>query len=91
MLRPGGRLVLCDLIRHREIPFLEVRERRDDFAVLREAFGDAHMEPLAFYAELAESQGLRVERRTTSRAATLLTFDRWRANAEPAPGRRWSG
>jgi cyclopropane fatty-acyl-phospholipid synthase-like methyltransferase len=82
VLRPGGRLVLCDLIRHRQIPFLEVRERRDDFAVLREAFGDAHMEPLSLYAELAESQGLRVERQDDLSAATLLTFDRWRANAE---------
>lgn len=82
VLRPGGRMVLCDLVRHREIPFLEVRDRREDFAVLRAAFGDAHMEPLDRYAELATAHGLRVETRDDLTAATLNTFDRWRANAE---------
>jgi cyclopropane fatty-acyl-phospholipid synthase-like methyltransferase len=82
VLRPGGRVVLCDLVRHREIPFSEVRERRDDFATLRTAFGDAHMESLEFYATAAEANGLTVDRVDDLTAATLGTFDRWRANAE---------
>lgn len=81
VLRPGGRLVLCDLIRHREIPFAEVRRRRDEFVTLRVAFGDAHFETLAFYAALAEKAGLVVDRSDDLTAATLPTFDRWRRNA----------
>ena len=34
VLAPGGRFVLCDIVRKREIPFTEVRARRDDFATL---------------------------------------------------------
>ncbi|MCW2768975.1 MAG: hypothetical protein JWR27_408 [Aeromicrobium sp.] len=81
VLRPGGRLVLCDLVRWREIPFSEVRERRVDFAVLREAFGDAHFQSLDDYAALAAAHGLVVDRSDDLTAATLPTFDRWRANA----------
>ncbi|MEG9224974.1 methyltransferase domain-containing protein [Aeromicrobium sp. Sec7.5] len=82
VLRPGGRFVLCDLVRWREIPFAEVRERRDDFAVLRAAFGDAHFATLDDYEQLAASNGLVVDRREDLTAATLPTFDRWRANAD---------
>ncbi len=81
VLAPGGRLVWCDLVRHREIPFLEVRDRREDFAVLREAFGDAHMEPLQSYVEWFEAAGLVVEDAVDLTDATLPTFPAWRANA----------
>lgn len=81
VLRPGGRMVLCDLMRWREIPFAEVRERRGDFATLRDAFGDAHFESLDHYAGLAVSAGLSVERADDLTELTLPTFDRWRDNA----------
>lgn len=81
VLRPGGRLVLCDLVRHREIPFREVRDRRVDFVTLRTAFGDAHMEPLAYYTATAEQFGLVVDHTEDLTRLTLPTFDRWRANA----------
>lgn len=80
VLRPGGRLVLCDLIRRREIPFAEVRARRAEFGVLRDAFGDARMDPLGSYVSLAESHGLEVDSALDLTEATLPTFDRWRAN-----------
>lgn len=82
VLRPGGRFVLCDLVRWREIPFAEVRERRADFAVLRTAFGDAHFATLDDYEDLAAANGLVVDRREDLTAATLPTFDRWLTNAE---------
>jgi 27-O-demethylrifamycin SV methyltransferase len=81
VLRPDGRLVLCDLTRQREIPFLEVRARRADFVTLRKAFGDAHMEPLSYYTTVAEASGLVVDRADDLTQLTLPTFDRWRANA----------
>lgn len=81
VLRPGGRLVLCDLVRHRPIPFAEVRARRVEFVTLRTAFGDAHFEPLAGYTALAGSHGLDVELVTDLTGPTRPTFDRWRANA----------
>jgi cyclopropane fatty-acyl-phospholipid synthase-like methyltransferase len=81
VLRPGGRLVLCDIVRRREIPFAELRARTADFVTLRTAFGDAHMEPLSLYAELARAAGLVVDRVDDLTAATLPTFAWWRANA----------
>ena len=81
VLRPGGRVVLCDLVRHRDIPFLEVRDRREEFAVLRAAFGDARMEPLSYYTRQAEELGLVVDVAEDLTRATLPTFDRWRTNA----------
>jgi 27-O-demethylrifamycin SV methyltransferase len=81
VLAPGGRFILCDITRQRQIPFREVRERREDFVTLRAAFGDARMEPLSLYGELAAAEGLTVEQADDLTDATLPTFDRWRANA----------
>jgi cyclopropane fatty-acyl-phospholipid synthase-like methyltransferase len=82
VLRPGGRLALCDIVLRREMPFTEVRRLREPLALLREVFGDARMEPLETYAELAAANGLEVEERTDLTAATRRTFERWRQNAE---------
>lgn len=81
VLRTGGRFVLCDLIRHRAIDFREVRARRADFATLREAFGDAHMETLDYYVAGLTRCGLSVDSVEDLTDATLHTFARWRANA----------
>ena len=82
VLAPGGRLVLCDIIRRREIPFREVRDRREDFAVLRAAFGDAHMEPLHSYTSTIEALGLTVTESKDISVETLPTLAAWRANVE---------
>lgn len=80
VLRPGGRLILCDLIRRREIPFAEVRSRRVEFGVLRDAFGDARMDSLESYLDLARNHQLRITESVDLTNLTLPTFDRWRAN-----------
>lgn len=80
VLRPGGRLVLCDVIRRRDIPFLELRDRREEFAVLRAAFGAARMDPLTDYAAYAEKAGLVPDEIRDITAETLATFDRWQQN-----------
>lgn len=81
VLRPGGRLALCDIVLRREIPFAEVRRLRTPLALLREVFGDARMEPLARYADLATECGLVVEEQRDLTAETRPTFARWRENA----------
>jgi 27-O-demethylrifamycin SV methyltransferase len=82
VLAPGGRLVLCDIIRRREIPFAEVRARREDFAILRAAFGDAHMEPLEAYTSTLEQLGMTVTDATDITRPTLPTFEAWRTNVD---------
>ena len=82
VLAPGGRLVLCDIIRKREIPFLEVRARKKDFGTLRAAFGDAHMEPLENYTSILEQLGMTVTDCSDISEQTRPTFAAWRANIE---------
>jgi len=82
VLRPAGRLVLCDLVRRREITFDEVRQRREDFVTLRAAFGDAHFETLDFHVAALREQKLEVELARDLTAETMPTFDRWRDNAQ---------
>jgi 27-O-demethylrifamycin SV methyltransferase len=82
VLRPGGRLALCDIVLRRELPFMEVRRLREPLALLREVFGDARMEPAERYAQLAEESGLHVEAVTDLTDATRPTFAHWRENAE---------
>jgi 27-O-demethylrifamycin SV methyltransferase len=80
VLAPGGRIALCDIVRKREIPFVELRSRLNEFATLRAAFGDAHMEPLEQYVANLEQLGMRVTRNEDITVPTRPTFSAWRAN-----------
>ncbi|MDR7085714.1 27-O-demethylrifamycin SV methyltransferase [Aeromicrobium panaciterrae] len=82
VLRPGGRFVMCDVVRLRDIPFAELRERRDEFALLRAAYGSARMEPIEFYADQARANGLVVDQVIDLSEPTYPTFQRWRENLE---------
>jgi cyclopropane fatty-acyl-phospholipid synthase-like methyltransferase len=82
LLKPGGRLVLCDVMLQQHMPLLEVIRYRDDFLLLHDVFGRARMETLEFYAREAEANGLMVELREDISAATRPTFECWRRNAE---------
>lgn len=82
VLKPGGRLALCDIMLQRPLPFDEVRRLRKPLGLLRDVFGDARMEPMSVYESLAAAEGLVVEQTTDLTAATRPTFARWRANAE---------
>jgi 27-O-demethylrifamycin SV methyltransferase len=81
VLRPGGRLALCDVMLRRPMPFLEVRRLRRELSLLRQVFGDAHLQPLERYGELVAEHGLVVEDLTDLTSATRPTFARWRDNA----------
>jgi 27-O-demethylrifamycin SV methyltransferase len=80
VLVPGGRLVLCDLIRKREIPFVELRARRQEFATLRAAFGDAHMEPLESYTSALQEVGMEIADAVDISEQTYPTLAAWRSN-----------
>jgi 27-O-demethylrifamycin SV methyltransferase len=82
VLRPNGRVVLCDIVLREELPFSDIRRLREPLALLRDVFGDARMEPLARYAQLFEASGLDVREQTDLTAATAGTFARWRENAQ---------
>jgi 27-O-demethylrifamycin SV methyltransferase len=82
VLAGEGRLVLCDIIRKRAIPFAEIRARRKDFATLRAVFGDAHMEPLEAYTSTLQQLGMTVTDSSDVTEPTLPTFAAWRANID---------
>jgi 27-O-demethylrifamycin SV methyltransferase len=82
VLRPGGRICLCDIILRRRMSLPEVRNLREPLALLREVFGDARMEPLPVYRELMEREGLVVDSERDLTAPTRPTFQRWRERAE---------
>lgn len=87
VLAPGGRITLCDIIRKRDIPFPEVRRRREDFALLRRAFGDAHLEPLSEYVSTLADLGMTITDATDISLPTLPTLVAWRANVDTHDGR----
>lgn len=82
VVRPGGRVVLCDIILHRDLPLTEVLRRARDFTHLRFAFGRAKMETLATYRGYAERAGLRVTELLDISDQTLATFAHWRRRLE---------
>ena len=81
VLRPGGRVVLCDIMLKRKLPLELVIEYRDEFLLLRDVFGRARMEPLSFYAQGFESRGLELLDATDITRETYPTFAAWHANA----------
>lgn len=81
VLRAGGRVVLCDIMLQRPMPFEEVRRLREPLALLRDVFGDARMEQPSVYEELMTSSGLAVDNVVDLTEATRPTFEAWRTNA----------
>ncbi|MDT5091161.1 MAG: hypothetical protein QOH60_524 [Mycobacterium sp.] len=82
VLRPGGRFVMCDIVRLREIGFSELRRRRDEFALLRAVYGSARMDSIDSYTSAARAHGLEVDHVLDLSEATYPTFARWRENLE---------
>jgi 27-O-demethylrifamycin SV methyltransferase len=82
VLAPGGRLAMCDVIRKRDIAFREVLAHREEFATLRAAFGDAHMQTLESHSAVLTSLGMDVIDCSDISDPTFPTFAKWRANVE---------
>ncbi len=82
VLRPRGRIALCDIMLRRPMALLEVRRQLEPLTLLREVFGDARMEPRARYAELMRAEHLAVDQQLDLTDVTRPTFGRWRKNAQ---------
>jgi 27-O-demethylrifamycin SV methyltransferase len=82
VVRPGGRVVLCDVILGRDLPLAEKLSRAQDFLHLHYAFGRAKMETLETYRRLGERAGLRAPNLTDISDQTFPTFAHWRSRLE---------
>lgn len=87
VLRAGGRLVLCDVIVHREIPITEALRHAREFDILHAVFGRAKMCTLERYRAMCESAGLRIEHLIDISAETSPTLTRWLENARRHEGK----
>jgi 27-O-demethylrifamycin SV methyltransferase len=81
VLRPEGRLALCDIVLMRDLPLPEVVRLLEPLTLLRDVFGDARMERLEQYVGRATRHGLVVDRVEDLTVRTRPTFARWRDNA----------
>ena len=82
VLRPSGRMVLCDVVLHRDLPLSEVLGRAQEFIHLHYAFGHAKMETLRKYQQWAELAGLRMTELRDISEQTFPTFAHWRRQVE---------
>ncbi len=82
VLKPGGRLVLCDLLVKQPFSMEEVFSLRKDLRHLDRAFGRAKMETEDFYTEHCGAAGLDVVATQDLTAATRPTLVAWAQNAE---------
>jgi 27-O-demethylrifamycin SV methyltransferase len=81
LLKPGGRLVLCDIMLDHKLELGDVIAHRDQFLLLKEVFGRARMETLEFYQRQCEINQLTLSSSRNISTATLPTFSRWQQNA----------
>lgn len=82
VLKPGGRLVLCDIIAIEELPLSAVLKDAKAFDNLRKVYGRAKMETLDFYRSEFEKNQLRVDVLRDISTETRYTFNHWQENAE---------
>jgi 27-O-demethylrifamycin SV methyltransferase len=82
VVRPGGCVVLCDVMLGRELPLSEVLSRAQDFMHLHYAFGRAKMETLETYRRFGELAGLRATKLIDITDQTLPTFVQWRSRLQ---------
>lgn len=81
VLKPGGRVVLCDVMLQAKLTLPQVIAHRDEFLILKDAFGRAKMETLGFYRDHMQANQLQVEHARDISTETLPTFAHWRENA----------
>jgi cyclopropane fatty-acyl-phospholipid synthase-like methyltransferase len=82
VLRPGGRLVLCDLMIQRPFELAEVFAQHKAFKCLDRVFGKAKMETVEVYRNYCDDAGLVAFGSDDLTAATRRTLVEWAANVE---------
>lgn len=82
VLKPSGRIVLCDIIMHRELALPDVMKRAKAFDLLRVVFGRAKMATLSAYREWFEQAGLEVLHCDDISRQAAPTFANWKQNSE---------
>lgn len=81
VLKPGGTMVLCDVVLQRRLPLQQVIKYRDDFILLRDAFGRALMQTMDYYIEQSQLNEMQVTFKRDITLETRPTFAFWRENA----------
>jgi len=90
VVKPGGTVVLCDLMLEERLTRQRVFELREDLLQLQKSFGVAELDTLAGYSELFTQAGLgEIEMRDVGESV-VPTIEAWEANidAEHAELRR---
>lgn len=82
VLRPGGFVVLCDIMLRREPTFLTAVENAESFKFLQGAFGGAELATLDRHVRWLESVDLSVASRIDISREVSPTFSHWRKRAE---------
>ena len=78
ILRPGGIMVLCDIVSRRPLASGEILRRSREFLHLHYAFGHARLETLAAYRQFAERAGLAVLEALDVSDKAFPTIGHWR-------------
>jgi cyclopropane fatty-acyl-phospholipid synthase-like methyltransferase len=81
VLRPGGSLVLCDIVVRNTIPFQYLVRNLAEFENLNTVFGKQHVAELNSYTQAAEKAGLTAIRTADISAEVFPTMENWRRNA----------
>ena len=81
VLKPGGRMVLCDIILDHSLSMKDAMDFRNEFLLLKDVFGRGALETLSFYEEQCGLNKLTVEHSRNISSETLPTFDHWYNNA----------
>ena len=80
VLRPGGAVVLCDLIFHRPFELNDLLRERAALKCLDRVFGRARIAPLAEYAQAIAGAGLELVQHLDLSSQTRGTLSAWQAN-----------
>ncbi|MEE8079573.1 MAG: methyltransferase domain-containing protein [Pseudomonadales bacterium] len=82
VLRVGGRIALCDVMFRARLEPAQLVRHAYTFQLLRRVFGPAKLEPLFFYRQLAENNGLEVIVAEDTSRRMRPTFAHWKDNAQ---------